>query len=281
MKTGTRIAAVMTLVGFFATQPYSLSAQTHRCHGEMTEKGAMSGEMAQSHMGMDTHMGMEMAGGMEMSPAAADHENHADHQMAAVPADGMVHWEVTGRYLDACRCDVSCPCGLGMSPDYDTCDPTFVFQIEHGIYDGVGLDDLAVAIVTDGTFTRFYLDHQSTESQRKGLEGVARMLAETLVREGFTLAADQQAVVATIDIEMSDEAASVVIPGVLEIRAHALVGGDGEGPIEVSNLDLGPTWMTKVWLAQADVYTYGDAANWDHSGRSAMFGRFDAMGMLR
>lgn len=107
------------------------------------------------------------------------------------------------------------------------------------------------------------------------------MLMETSRREGFTFPADQAVQVHPMEVELSDEEASVLIPGVLELRAHSLVGGDGEGPIRVLNLDLGPTWMTDVWVGQSDVYRYSDGATWDHGGASARFGRFDIMGMLR
>ncbi len=193
---------------------------------------------------------------------------------------GTVHWEVVGRYVDAC-CDVECAPQLGTGLDGAACALTAVFQIEYGIYDGVSLDNLTVIVVTNDAFVRFYLDERTSSSQRVGLEEVARMLMETSRREGFIFPADQAVQVHSMEVELSDEEASVLIPGVLELRAHSLVGGDGEGPIRVLNLDLGPTWMTDVWLGQSEVYRYSDNATWDHTGSSARFGRFDIMGMLR
>lgn len=186
-----------------------------------------------------------------------------------------------GRYLDACGCDLGCPSALGTGLDREACVLTAVFQIEYGIYDGVSLDNLTVIVVTHEAFVRFYLDERTSSSQRVGLEEVARMLMETSRRDGFIFPSDQAVQVHPMEVELSDEEASVLIPGVLELRAHSLVGGDGEGPIRILNLDLGPTWMTDVWLGQSDVYRFSDTATWDHSGVSARFGRFDIMGMLR
>lgn len=200
--------------------------------------------------------------------------------MDGAVGEGAFHWEVTGTYVHACGCDVSCPAGVGVVPE-GACDLTSVFQIEYGIYDGVSLDNLTVIVVTNEAFVRFYLDDGTSASQRTGLEEVARMLLETLLTEGFTLPEDQEVRVSSIDVQASKEAVSVVIPEILELRVRSVVGADGTGPVKITNLDLGPTWITDLWLAESDVYLYCDNAVWDHGGGSALMGRFDIMGMLR
>ncbi len=184
-------------------------------------------------------------------------------------------WEVHGRYTDACRCHVPCPCHFGMSPDNETCDATSVYQIEKGRYKDVQLDGL-VAIVVLGEIERIYLDETADQKQQQALEEITRGLAGSLLRTGYELSGDLEVKVLPISATVTDEQAEVTVPGVLDIQAASLTGGDGESRIEMSNLDLGPAWMENVWAGQSSVYTYDDGETWDHSGRNSYFGRFRA-----
>ena len=55
-------------------------------------------------------------------------------------------YEVEGRLLEVCTCNVLCPCWVGEDPDYKTCDTTIAWGIEKGTIDGVGVDGLTVAV---------------------------------------------------------------------------------------------------------------------------------------
>ncbi len=186
-----------------------------------------------------------------------------------------VTWEVDGRYTDACRCHVPCPCHFGMSPDYETCDATSVYQIEKGRYEDVQLDGL-LAIVVLGNIERIYLDEAADQKQRQALEEITRALAGSLLRTGYELSDDLEVKVLPITATLTDEQAKVTVPGVLDIQSASLTGGDGESRIEMSNLDLGPTWMESVWAGKSSVYTHNDGEVWDYSGRNSYFGRFRA-----
>jgi len=186
-----------------------------------------------------------------------------------------VTWEVEGRYIDACRCHVPCPCHFGMSPDYATCDASSVYQIEKGRYEDVQLDGL-LAIVVLGKIERIYLDGAADGKQHLALEEIARALAGSLLRTGYPLADNLEVKVVPIRATLTDEQAEVTVPGLLDIRSSSLTGGDGESRIELNNLDLGPAWMESVWAGQASVYTHSDGEVWDYSGRNSYFGRLRA-----
>lgn len=186
-----------------------------------------------------------------------------------------VTWEVEGRYTDACRCHVPCPCHFGMMPDYDTCDASSVYQIEKGRYEDVQLDGL-LAIVVLGKIERIYLDEAADRKQQQALEEITRALAGSLLRTGYPLADNLEVKVVPIRATLTDERAEVTVPGLLDIRSSSLTGGDGESRIEMNNLDLGPAWMESVWAGQASVYTHSDGEIWDYSGRNSYFGRLRA-----
>ena len=184
-------------------------------------------------------------------------------------------WEVAGRYTDACRCHVPCPCHFGMNPDYETCDATCVYQIERGRYEDVQLDGL-LAIVVLGEIEHIDLDAVANQKQQLALEEITRALTGSLLRTGYEFSNDLEVKVLPISSTLTDEQAKVTIPGVLDIQSTSLTGGDGESRIEMSNLDLGPAWMESVWAGQSSVYTHNDGEIWDHSGRNSYFGRFRA-----
>ena len=55
-------------------------------------------------------------------------------------------YEIEGRLLEVCTCNVLCPCWVGEDPDYTTCDTTIAWGIETGTIDGVSVDGLIVAV---------------------------------------------------------------------------------------------------------------------------------------
>lgn len=63
----------------------------------------------------------------------------------------VVAWQVSGRYVENCTCDVVCPCtaSLTLGADYDRCTVVLAFHIDDGDIDGIDVSGLTVAIVGD------------------------------------------------------------------------------------------------------------------------------------
>ena len=55
-------------------------------------------------------------------------------------------YEIEGRLLEVCTCNVLCPCWVGEDPDFKTCDTTIAWGIEKGTVDGVSVDGLTLAV---------------------------------------------------------------------------------------------------------------------------------------
>ena len=55
-------------------------------------------------------------------------------------------YEIEGRLLEVCTCNVLCPCWVGEDPDYKTCDTTLAWGIEKGSIEGVDVSGLTLAV---------------------------------------------------------------------------------------------------------------------------------------
>lgn len=55
-------------------------------------------------------------------------------------------YELEGRLLEVCTCDVLCPCWIGDDPDGDgTCQAITAWRIDKGVIDGVDVSGLTIA----------------------------------------------------------------------------------------------------------------------------------------
>ncbi len=58
------------------------------------------------------------------------------------------NWQIEGKYVEYCSCDLGCPCESMADPTYGYCTGLVGFRIDNGFCEDVRLDDLAVL----GTF---------------------------------------------------------------------------------------------------------------------------------
>jgi hypothetical protein len=87
-------------------------------------------------------------------------------------------YELEGRLLEVCTCNVLCPCWVGEDPDYTTCDTTIAWGIDTGTVDGVAVDGLVFAvsahiprnILEQKSWTAVvYVDDRASEAQQDAL----------------------------------------------------------------------------------------------------------------
>ena len=58
-------------------------------------------------------------------------------------------WQINGIYLEACSCDIPCPCPTGGMPTQGFCRGFINWHIAHGFYGDVSLNDINVSIMDD------------------------------------------------------------------------------------------------------------------------------------
>lgn len=54
-------------------------------------------------------------------------------------------YELEGRLLEVCACNILCPCWVGEDPDNGTCDSMQAYRIDRGTIEGVDVSGLTVA----------------------------------------------------------------------------------------------------------------------------------------
>jgi hypothetical protein len=55
-------------------------------------------------------------------------------------------YEIEGKLLEVCSCNVLCPCWVGENPDGGTCDSVLAWHIDGGNIEGVDVSDRTVAL---------------------------------------------------------------------------------------------------------------------------------------
>jgi len=55
-------------------------------------------------------------------------------------------YEIEGRLLEVCTCNVLCPCWVGEDPDHGTCDSALAWHIDGGAIEGVDVGGRTVAL---------------------------------------------------------------------------------------------------------------------------------------
>lgn len=67
--------------------------------------------------------------------------------MATTETDAAVGYELEGSLLEACSCDVLCPCWIGEDPDRGTCESFVAYHLDRGSIRGVDVSGLSLVTV--------------------------------------------------------------------------------------------------------------------------------------
>jgi hypothetical protein len=89
-------------------------------------------------------------------------------------------YQVEGRLLEVCTCNVVCPCWLGQDPDGGVCEGLLVWSIDKGTIDGVDVSGHVLGIlahipgnILKGNWkARVYVDDKASAAQRDAMLNV-------------------------------------------------------------------------------------------------------------
>ena len=89
-------------------------------------------------------------------------------------------YELEGRLLEVCNCNVLCPCWIGEDPDNGTCDAVVAYHVDTGTVDGVDVSGhtLATLAFLPGNILQgnwkvvVFVDEAATNEQQEALLNV-------------------------------------------------------------------------------------------------------------
>jgi hypothetical protein len=155
-------------------------------------------------------------------------------------------WNLTGTYLEACNCDVACPCVFLSPPTTGECKVLVGWHINKGSIEDVSFDELNVALyvyspgnMVNGKWkAALYIDERAGQAQKDGLTqifsgqagGHPAMLASFI---------DQVLGVSSVPIEYQADGKqrSLRIPNVAVAEIEALAG-QGDAEVIINNPPL-------------------------------------------
>jgi hypothetical protein len=91
-------------------------------------------------------------------------------------------WNLKGRYVETCSCDLLCPCNISFDHGavYDYCRVTLVFDIQEGNVDGTDIGGCQIAMIVDSPKVMtegnwkvgVFIDDQASDEQADKLTAV-------------------------------------------------------------------------------------------------------------
>ncbi|HET9052092.1 MAG TPA: DUF1326 domain-containing protein [Candidatus Dormibacteraeota bacterium] len=196
-------------------------------------------------------------------------------------APTRVVYSLQGTLLEACSCNVLCPCWIGEDPDGGTCDAFVSYHFDKGEIDGVDVSGLNIVNVAQipGNVLKgswrvvIHIDKRATPEQK---EALLNAFGGKLGGPLADLAGLIGEIVAVDDVEIahsvSGGAGSLHVPGVLdaEMEPYRSMSGDVTTLRDsvFSTVPGSPAWVAKTTRHKVTLEKYGMA--WEFEGRNAI-----------
>ncbi len=151
-------------------------------------------------------------------------------------------WSVKASFIDACSCNLLCPCLFNTHPDKDFCKYNSVMKIEKGNYGKVKLDGMKVwmsgdmgADFSNGEFKSMYLTFEPSATQEQ-VDGAMKVISHINPVKTKDTGVDR----APIVWERKGKTAYAKLgDGQGEVSLSVLTGKDGKNAIVLKNIALG------------------------------------------
>jgi hypothetical protein len=190
-------------------------------------------------------------------------------------------YSFTGTLIEACSCNVLCPCWVGEDPDLGDCRGFLSFHIDSGRIRGLDVSELTVVLVVHipgnvlaGNWEAVVLvDERASQEQRDGLLAAFSGQLGGPVADWAGLIGTVRGVEYTaISHEVEGGVGRLVIGGVLESEMEPFRGADGSVTTLrdsiFSTVPGSPAWASKASLHRLTLPAYG--WEWEFEGRNAI-----------
>ncbi len=159
-------------------------------------------------------------------------------------------WWAEGDLLDACNCDLICPCHVSFKQKatYGTCEGIWGVNIEQGEYGQTRLDGLKAVIVAlipgplmiDGGWTSLlYIDDKATPAQEEALTGIFSGASGgpwSKLAVFFTDGKYKTVQRATIEFAKEQGARHIKVPGMVSLDIEAIRSVNPDEEVKLVNL---------------------------------------------
>ena len=199
-------------------------------------------------------------------------------------------WQMRGDVMDACSCNVTCPCNFGGDPTLGYCEAIIGLRIQEGNYGATQLGGLNVVLyvrmpskVFEGNWTLgVYLDQRANEQQVGALGTVLSGQAGGLFAAlggliGNPLTPKQD----PINFDTVNGEHRITVPGLLEVGTEPVPNPMPGGPaLDTKATDLAiPFFTGTANIRRSSVFRLTDPdLSFEHSGQSSVRGRFEYSG---
>ena len=190
--------------------------------------------------------------------------------------------QLTGNVLIACNCDWGCPCNFNARPSRGYCEGGWIWMIDRGQVNGIGVDGLGVALFAawpgaiheGGGRASCYLDDRADAAQRAALATL--LTGEVggpwgLFRKTYDLSGPDPA---RFDVNLAKHATRATVGEFVELELQKI-----RNP--VTQAETHPEIVLPEGLvvkhgnvAASKVFRLRGGVQYDHSGQYAAFGAF-------
>jgi hypothetical protein len=190
------------------------------------------------------------------------------------PKPTAVVWQADGTLLEACSCQVPCPCNFGQGPSNSYCHTIYAYRLKQARYEDVTLDGLIFGGGEGANGVMGFLDARATPAQRTALEKLAR----AVFAKGGASSAARSFVVTKIVAEDDPRKFKIDFEEAGGFAAAVLIGADGKNPIVVEN---NTTWPVHRFVkGKTTAFDYKDTLGntLKYTGVNANIGEFHLTG---
>jgi hypothetical protein len=195
-------------------------------------------------------------------------------------------YEVEGRLLEVCTCNVLCPCWVGEDPDGGTCDSVLGWAVDKGTVEGVDVSGLTLALsvhipgnIFAGNWRAVvYVDDRSTEQQQEALLKVftgqlGGPIADLAGLIGEVIAVERIAV----DFQVEEGRGTLTLGDRASMELSSFQGATGRATVlqesVFSTIPGSPAYVGKADYFRRTEEDHG-LMNIDISGQNAIQGQF-------
>jgi len=191
-------------------------------------------------------------------------------------------YSLEGTLIEACSCDVNCPCWIGEDPDLGYCYAIVAYGIERGQIRDVDVSGLNLVLccnipgnVLAGNWqVTALVDERGTEEQRTAmLEAFTGKLGGPLGDLWEALIGEVRGVeFVPISHEVAGGSGTLRVPGLVETAMEPYRGPDGSITTlqnsVFSTVPGSPAWLAKASVSRVNLPQYG--MTWEYEGKNAI-----------